>query len=67
MDSVVAGCLPSRSTVAPVQAVPGGRPLTFALMGQPEPFRVDVPHDTLENLAERLRRTRLPNEIAGIG
>ena len=32
-----------------------------------EPFRVDVPADVLTDLAERLRRTRFPNEVAGIG
>jgi len=32
-----------------------------------EPFLVDVPQDLLADLAERLRRTRFPNEIAGIG
>jgi len=32
-----------------------------------EPFAVDVPQDLLADLAERLRRTRFPNEIPGIG
>jgi pimeloyl-ACP methyl ester carboxylesterase len=32
-----------------------------------EPFAVDVPPSVLTDLAERLRRTRFPNEIAGIG
>jgi epoxide hydrolase len=32
-----------------------------------EPFRVDVPADVLADLAERLRRTRFPNEVAGVG
>jgi microsomal epoxide hydrolase len=32
-----------------------------------EPFVVRVPQDLLADLAERLRRTRFPNEIAGIG
>jgi len=32
-----------------------------------EPFRVDVPADVLTDLADRLRRTRFPNEVAGIG
>jgi microsomal epoxide hydrolase len=32
-----------------------------------EPFEVHVPEPVLEDLAERLRRTRWPNEIAGIG
>jgi hypothetical protein len=32
-----------------------------------EPFLVDVPRDVLTDLAERLRRTRFPNEIPGIG
>jgi pimeloyl-ACP methyl ester carboxylesterase len=32
-----------------------------------EPYRVDVAQKTLDDLAERLRRTRLPNEITGIG
>ena len=32
-----------------------------------EPFVVDVPQDVLTDLAERLRRTRFPDEIAGIG
>ena len=32
-----------------------------------EPFLVDVPPGVLTDLAERLRRTRFPNEIAGIG
>ena len=32
-----------------------------------EPFRVDVPSAVLADLAERLRRTRFPNEVAGIG
>jgi epoxide hydrolase len=31
-----------------------------------EPFRIDVPDDILADLAERLRRTRFPNEIPGI-
>jgi epoxide hydrolase len=31
------------------------------------PFRVDVPDDILADLADRLRRTRFPNEIPGIG
>jgi microsomal epoxide hydrolase len=32
-----------------------------------EPFRVDVPQATLDDLSDRLRRTRFPNEITGIG
>jgi pimeloyl-ACP methyl ester carboxylesterase len=32
-----------------------------------EPFRVDIPDDALSDLAQRLRRTRFPNEIPGIG
>jgi epoxide hydrolase len=32
-----------------------------------DPFRVDVPADVLSDLTERLRRTRFPNEVAGIG
>jgi len=32
-----------------------------------EPFVVDVPEDVLTDLSERLRRTRFPNEIPGIG
>jgi microsomal epoxide hydrolase len=32
-----------------------------------DPFRVDVPADVLADLAERLRRTRFPNEVPGIG
>src|SRR5579862_3982222 len=32
-----------------------------------EPFVVDVPAGVLTDLAERLRRTRFPNEVAGIG
>jgi epoxide hydrolase len=32
-----------------------------------EPFLIDVPADVLSDLTERLRRTRFPNEVAGIG
>lgn len=32
-----------------------------------EPFRIDVPDDVLLDLDERLRRTRLPAELPGIG
>jgi pimeloyl-ACP methyl ester carboxylesterase len=32
-----------------------------------EPYRIDVPDDVLDDLAERLRRTRFPDEVAGIG
>ena len=32
-----------------------------------EPFVVDVPEDVLTDLSGRLRRTRFPNEIPGIG
>jgi len=32
-----------------------------------EPFLIDVPDDVLTDLAERLRRTRFPNEVADIG
>ena len=32
-----------------------------------EPFWIDVPSDVLADLAERLRRTRFPNQIPGIG
>jgi pimeloyl-ACP methyl ester carboxylesterase len=31
------------------------------------PFRIDVPDDVLHDLAERLRRVRLPGEVAGAG
>jgi len=32
-----------------------------------DPFLVDVPADVLTDLAQRLRRTRFPNEVGGIG
>jgi len=32
-----------------------------------EPYRIDVPDDVLADLAERLRRTRFPDEVPGIG
>jgi len=32
-----------------------------------EPYRIDVPDDVLCDLAERLRRTRFPDEVPGIG
>ena len=32
-----------------------------------EPFRIDVPDAVLDDLHERLARTRFPNEIEGIG
>ncbi|MFI5047472.1 MAG: epoxide hydrolase N-terminal domain-containing protein, partial [Acidimicrobiia bacterium] len=32
-----------------------------------ERFRIDVPDDVLADLQERLARTRLPNQIEGIG
>ena len=31
---------------------------------QPEPFTIDVPQATLDDLAERLRRSRLPLDFA---
>ena len=31
------------------------------------PFRVDVPQAVLDDLHDRLVRTRLPNQIEGIG
>jgi len=33
----------------------------------PRPYRLDVPDDVLEDLRERLRRTRWPDEIPGSG
>jgi microsomal epoxide hydrolase len=33
----------------------------------PEPFRLEVPNSVLEDLRERLARTRWPDEIAGAG
>jgi pimeloyl-ACP methyl ester carboxylesterase len=33
----------------------------------PEPFRLDVPEAVLDDLRDRLRRTRWPDEIAGSG
>jgi microsomal epoxide hydrolase len=32
-----------------------------------EPYRIDVPDDVLTDLAGRLRRTRFPDEVPGIG
>ena len=32
-----------------------------------QPYRIDVPDDVLSDLSERLRRTRFPDEVAGIG
>jgi pimeloyl-ACP methyl ester carboxylesterase len=32
-----------------------------------EPFRVEVPDEVLDDLRDRLRRTRLPNQVAGAG
>ena len=32
-----------------------------------EPFRVDVPDDVLDDLRDRLRRTRFPNAVDGVG
>ena len=32
-----------------------------------EPFRVDVPQAVLDDLHDRLRRTRFPNQVAGAG
>ena len=31
----------------------------------PEPFRLDVPQETLDDLTARLERTRWPDEIPG--
>ncbi|MGH3147390.1 MAG: epoxide hydrolase N-terminal domain-containing protein, partial [Rubrobacter sp.] len=31
------------------------------------PFRIDVPHGDLEDLHERLARTRWPDELPGVG
>jgi microsomal epoxide hydrolase len=36
-------------------------------VGVIEPFRIDVPQPVLDDLAERLARTRFPNEIEDIG
>ena len=32
-----------------------------------EPFRIDIPDATLADLHDRLERTRLPNQIDGMG
>ncbi|WP_405085399.1 epoxide hydrolase N-terminal domain-containing protein [Microbispora sp. NBC_01389] len=32
-----------------------------------EPFRIDIPQADLDDLADRLARTRWPDEIAGAG
>src|SRR6516164_201244 len=47
----------------PTASTAGSIPGVTAL----EPYRVDVPEDVLTDLAERLQRTRFPNEIPGIG
>jgi hypothetical protein len=39
----------------------------IAKMTALDPFLVDVPDSVLTDLAERLRRTRFPNEVPGIG
>ena len=31
------------------------------------PFRIEVPQDTLDDLRERLRRTRWPEQVSGTG
>jgi len=32
-----------------------------------QPFEVNVPQETLDDLRERLGRTRLPDEVEGVG
>ena len=36
-------------------------------MTKVEPYTIDVPQDVLDDILERLRRTRWPNEIPGTG
>lgn len=36
-------------------------------MIEPEPFRIDIPESALQDLRERLSRTRWPDEVAGAG
>lgn len=31
------------------------------------PFRIDIPQDTIDDLRDRLARTRWPDELAGVG
>ena len=52
------GIQPS-SVASPVGSIPG--------VADIEPYRIDVPDDVLADLTERLRRTRFPDEVPGIG
>lgn len=36
-------------------------------MDAPEPFRIDVPQADLDDLTDRLARTRWPDELPGVG
>ena len=36
-------------------------------MGTPQPFRIDIPQADLDDLADRLARTRWPDELPGAG
>lgn len=35
--------------------------------GDVRPFRIDIPQEELDDLQDRLARTRWPDEVAGIG
>jgi epoxide hydrolase len=40
---------------------------TLCGMSTPEPFRIDVPQADLDDLGDRLARTRWPDELPGVG
>ena len=63
---------PSRGTIeCPAlrnPAVAGGVPgHSIPGVAALQPYRIDVPDNVLTDLSERLRRTRFPDEVAGIG
>ena len=41
--------------------------MSSTTLGRPEPFRLHVADDVLDDLRERLSRTRLPDEIPDSG
>ena len=49
-----------------VERAAEGRPTLAAVLSF-EPFRVDVPGEVLDDLRDRLRRTRFPNQVDGAG
>jgi epoxide hydrolase len=50
------------------QHAPGGIPQTTELADEAiQPFRIDIPQGDLDDLHERLERTRWPDELPGVG